>query len=116
MAVVGSLENGLAGNHDILFAESVLDRLGSIVVAASLGVGVLFSAVSVFIYQGCIAMGASFPKQFLTDPVITQMSAIGGLLVAAMGFNMLEVVNIEVANLLPVIFLPLVYIVVMQIF
>ena len=116
MAVVGSLESGLAGNHDILFAKSVLDGLGSIVFAASLGIGVLFSAVSVFIYQGCITMGASFLKQFLTDPVITQMSAVGGLLIVAMGFNMLEVVKIKVANLLPAVFLPLVYFMIVQLF
>lgn len=109
MAVVGSLESGLAGNHDILFAKSVLDGLGSIVFAASLGIGVLFSAVPVFLYQGSITMGASFLKQFLTDPVISQMSAVGGLLIVAMGFNMLDMVKIKVANLLPAIFLPLIY-------
>ena len=116
MAVVGSLESGLAGNHDILFAKSVLDGLGSIVFAASLGIGVLFSAVSVFVYQGGITMGASFLKQFLTDPVISQMSAVGGLLIVAMGFNMLEVVKIKVANLLPAVFLPLLYFMILQLF
>ena len=116
MAVVGSLESGLAGNHDILFAKSVLDGLGSIVFAASLGIGVLFSAVSVFVYQGGITMGASFLKQFLTDPVISQMSAVGGLLIVAMGFNMLEVVKIKVANLLPAVFLPLLYFMIVQLF
>jgi uncharacterized membrane protein YqgA involved in biofilm formation len=116
MAVVGSLESGLTGNHDTLFAKSVLDGLGSIIFAGSLGVGVLFSAASVFLYQGSITLGASFLKQFLTDPVITQMSAIGGLLIVAMGFNMLEVVKIKVANLLPGIFLPLIYFMIVQLF
>lgn len=109
MAIVGSLESGLTGNHGILFAKSVLDGLGSIIFAGSMGIGVLFSAGSVFLYQGCITMGASFLKQFLTDPVVTQMSAVGGLLIVAMGFNMLELVKIKVANLLPGIFLPLIY-------
>ena len=116
MAVVGSLESGLTGNHDILFAKSVLDGLGSIVFSASMGIGVLFSAVSVFIYQGAITLGASFLKQFLTDPVISQMSAVGGLLIVAMGFNMLEVVKIKVANLLPAVFLPLIYFMAVQLF
>ena len=116
MAVVGSLESGLTGNHDILFAKSVLDGLGSIIFSASLGIGVLFSAVSVFLYQGCITMGASFLKQFLTDAVISQMSAVGGLLIVAMAFNMLDIVKIKVANLLPAIFLPLIYFMIVHLF
>ena len=116
MAVVGSLESGLTGNHDILFGKSVLDGLGSIIFSASLGIGVLFSAVPVFLYQGSITMGASFLKLFLTDPVISQMSAVGGLLIVAMGFNMLEVVKIKVANLLPAVFLPLIYFMLVEFF
>ena len=61
-------------------------------------------------------MGASFLKQFLTGPVISQMSAVGGLLIVAMGFNMLDIVKIKVANLLPAIFLPLVYFMLVQLF
>jgi uncharacterized membrane protein YqgA involved in biofilm formation len=116
MALVGSLESGLTGNHDTLFAKSVLDGLGSIIFSASLGIGVLFSAVSVFFYQGCITMSASFLKPFLTGAVISQMSAVGGLLIVAMGFNMLDMVKIKVANLLPAIFLPLVYLMLVQLF
>ncbi len=109
MAIVGALESGLTGNHDTLFAKSVLDGLGSIIFAASMGIGVLFSAASVFLYQGLITVSASFMKQFLTPEVITQMSAVGGLLIVAMGFNMLEMVKIKVGNCLPAIFIPLLY-------
>lgn len=116
MAIVGALESGLTGNHDTLFAKSVLDGLGSIIFAASMGIGVLFSAVSVFLYQGLITVSASFMKQFLTPEVITQMSAVGGLLIVAMGFNMLEVVKIKVGNCLPAIFIPLVYYMFKQLF
>jgi uncharacterized membrane protein YqgA involved in biofilm formation len=116
MAIVGSLESGLTGNHDTLFAKSVLDGLGSILFAASLGIGVLFSAVSVFLYQGCITLGASVLKQFLTGPVISQMSAVGGLLIVAMAFNMLDIAKIKVANLLPAIFIPLVYFMLVELF
>ena len=116
MAIVGALESGLTGNHDTLFAKSVLDGLGSIIFAASLGIGVLFSAASVFLYQGLITVSASFMKQFLTPEVITQMSAVGGLLIVAMGFNMLEMVKIKVGNCLPAIFIPLVYHIFKQLF
>jgi uncharacterized membrane protein YqgA involved in biofilm formation len=109
MAIVGSLESGLTGNHDILFAKSVLDGLASIVFSATLGIGVMFSAASVFLYQGTITITASFMKQFLTTEVITQMSGVGGLIIVAMGFNMLNMTKIRVGNILPAIFLPLVY-------
>jgi uncharacterized membrane protein YqgA involved in biofilm formation len=115
MAVVGSLESGLTGNHDILFAKAVLDGFGSIIFAASMGIGVLFSAASVFVYQGLITISASFMKQFLTSEVIAQMSAVGGLLIVAMGFNMLEMVKIKVSNCLPAIFIPLLYYMLKQI-
>ena len=116
MAIVGALESGLTGNHDTLFAKSVLDGLGSIIFTASMGIGVLFSAASVFLYQGLITVSASFMKQFLTPEVITQMSAVGGLLIVAMGFNMLEMVKIKVGNCLPAIFIPLVYFIFKQLF
>jgi uncharacterized membrane protein YqgA involved in biofilm formation len=74
-----------------------------------MGIGVLFSAASVFLYQGLITISASFMKQFLTPEVITQMSAVGGLLIVAMGFNMLEMIKMKVGNSLPAMFLPLVY-------
>ncbi len=114
MAIVGSLESGLAGNHDILFAKSVLDGLASIVFSAMLGIGVIFSAGSVFLYQGLITITASFMKQFLTTEVITQMSAVGGLIIVAMGFNMLDITKIKVGNILPAIFLPLVFYMIKQ--
>jgi uncharacterized membrane protein YqgA involved in biofilm formation len=116
MAIVGALESGLTGNHDTLFAKSVLDGLGSIIFAASMGIGVLFSAASVFLYQGFITVSASFMKQFLTPEVITQMSAVGGLLIVAMGFNMLGMVKIKVGNCLPAIFVPLAYYMFKQLF
>jgi uncharacterized protein len=109
LAIVGSLESGLTGHHDTLFAKSVLDGLGSILFAATMGIGVLFSAASVFLYQGGISVSASFAKEFLTPEVITQMSAVGGLLIVGMGLNMLGVTRIKVGDILPAVFIPLLY-------
>ncbi len=109
LAIVGSLESGLMGNHDILLAKSVLDGLGSILFAATMGIGVLFSAVPVFLYQGAIAITASFAKQLLTPEMIAQVSAVGGLLIVGMGFNMLGVLKIKVGDMLPAVFVPLLY-------
>ncbi|HDR17113.1 MAG TPA: DUF554 domain-containing protein [Desulfobacteraceae bacterium] len=109
LAIVGSLESGLAGDHRTLFAKSLLDGIASIVFASTMGSGVLLSSVSVFVYQGAITLSASFVSRSLTPEVIAEMSAVGGLLIAAIGFNMLEVKRIRVGNMLPAIFLPLLY-------
>ena len=109
MAIVGSLESGLAGTHETLYAKSVLDGITSIVFASTLGIGVLLSSLSVFVYQGLITVSASIMSRFLTPEVINEMSAVGGLLIMAIGFNLLEFKRIRVGNLLPAIFLPIIY-------
>jgi uncharacterized membrane protein YqgA involved in biofilm formation len=109
MAIVGSIQSGPAGNHEILFAKSILDGAISIVFAASLGIGVAFSAIPVFIYQAGIALAAMGVRDLLSPDIIREMSAVGNLLVAAIGFNFLGVKEIRVANLIPAIFIPLVY-------
>ena len=109
MAIVGALESGLTGNHQTLFAKSALDGLFSIIFASSFGIGVLFSSVSVFIYQGMITLTSSLMKPFLIPAVINQMSGVGGILIMAIGINLLEIQKIKVGNMLPAIFIPLVY-------
>lgn len=116
MAVVGSLESGLTGSHQTLFAKSVLDGISSIVLASSMGIGVLFSALSVLIYQGIITLGASALQPFLGTEVIREMSAVGGLLILAIGFNMLDLPKIKVGNMLPAIFIPLLYYMLLPLF
>ncbi|MDM8537641.1 DUF554 domain-containing protein, partial [Desulfobacterales bacterium HSG17] len=100
MAIVGSMESGLTGNHQTLFAKSVLDGVASIVFASSMGIGVIFSAVSVFIYQGFITITASLVKPYLIPEVVAQMSAVGGLLIMAIGINLLEIKKIRIGNML----------------
>ncbi|MBR0598065.1 DUF554 domain-containing protein [Sinanaerobacter chloroacetimidivorans] len=106
MAIVGAMQSGLQGNHEMLFAKSILDGVISIVFASTMGIGVAFSAVPVFLYEGAIALGAGFIKDMLTTEIITEMSAVGSLLIAALGFNFLEIKEIKVANMIPAIFLP----------
>lgn len=110
MAIVGAMESGLSGNHEMLFAKSILDGVVAIIFTYEMGIGVAFSAVPTFIYEGLIALGAISVKGWLTDEIITEMSAVGGLLIAAIGFNFLGVKEIKVANLVPAIFLPWVFI------
>ncbi len=109
MAIVGSLESGLTGNHQTLFAKSILDGVTSIIFASAMGLGVMFSSISVFFYQGLITITAVFMKNFLVPETIEQMTSVGGLLILAIGLNMLKITTIRVGNLLPGIFLPLVW-------
>ena len=111
---MGSLESGLTGSHETLFAKSLLDGITSVVFAATFGSGVIFSALPVLVYQGAITLGASLLKPFLTAEVIAQMSGVGGLLIAAIGINMLQLARIKIGNMLPAIFLPLIYFIVRQ--
>lgn len=109
MAIVGSLESGLSGNHQTLFAKSILDGVASIILSSTLGLGVAFSSLSVLIYQGTITICASYIKPFLSVEVIGQMSSVGGLLIMAIGVNLLELKKISVGNMLPAIAIPFVY-------
>lgn len=105
MAVVGSLEDGLTGNYQILLVKSMLDGIFSMLFAASMGVGVLFSAIPVLVYQGAISIGAGFLKPILTGVMLDNITALGGVLIAGLGLNLLGVTRIRVANLLPGILL-----------
>lgn len=103
MAIVGSLESGLNGNHSTLYAKSILDGISSIIFASTLGIGVMLSAIIVFIYQGSITLVASFLSMFLNEVVINNMTAVGSLLIVGLGLNILGITKIKVSNLLPAI-------------
>ncbi|HZJ87014.1 MAG TPA: DUF554 domain-containing protein [Erysipelothrix sp.] len=109
LAIVGSLESGISGNHNTLFAKSMLDGISSIIFASALGVGVMFSALSVFLYQGTITLLASFLKPIFTTVLINEISAIGGILIMAIAINMMNIKKIKIGNMLPSIFIPILY-------
>jgi len=109
MAIIGSLEDGLYGKTDILFAKAMLDGISSIVFSATLGIGVMFSSLSVLVYQGGITALAGVLKPLLSDVVVSQMSLVGSILILAIGFNLLEMKKFKVGNMLPAIFIPLIY-------
>ena len=107
MAIVGALQDGLTGDHSTLFAKALLDGISAIIFGASLGIGVSFSAVAVFLYQGIIALLASFLSPFLGDAVIAEMTCVGSLLILVLGTNLLNVTKIKVMNLVPAVFFPI---------
>ncbi len=111
MAVVGSIEDGINGNPGTLYAKSMLDGVSAIFFASTMGVGVLFSSVPVFLYQGTITLLASSIKDILNTYVISQLTATGGLLIVGIGLNILGIAKIKIGNLLPsiVIVVPFAY-------
>lgn len=107
MAIVGALESGLSGNHDTLFAKTILDTVSSVVYSSAMGFGVALSAIPVLLYQGAIALGASLLSPLLTDIVIDEMKAVGSLLIVALSLNMLGLTKIKVMNAVPAVFFPI---------
>jgi uncharacterized protein len=109
MAILGSMDSGLRHNHDILYTKSMLDGFSSIIFASTLGIGVLFSAIPVFLYQGVIAVASTFISSFISESllqsIITEVTAAGGILIVGIGLNILDIKRVNVANLLPAIFI-----------
>ncbi len=111
MAVVGSLEAGLSDKADTLLAKAALDGVSAIIFASSFGIGVVFSAIPLTLYQGGIALLAGVLAPLLTDELIREISAVGSILILALGLNMLGVTKerIRVGNMLPAILVPCAY-------
>lgn len=104
MTIVGSLNAGLLGDNEMLFTKSLLDLISSILLSVSLGIGVLFSAAFVFLFQGSIVLLAGFLEPILSASAIAEITCVGSLMIIALGFNIIGIAKIKVANYLPAIF------------
>lgn len=104
MAIMGALQDGFSGRPTILYAKAALDGVASIALASTMGIGVLFSAIPVALYQGSITLAAGSVKAVLTEAVILEMNAVGGLLIAAIGLDLLGIKRLPVGNMLPAVF------------
>ena len=109
MAVVGSIKDGLEGDGSMLFAKSILDFVIVMVFSSTFGLGVMFSAVPLGIYQGGITLCAVFIEPYLTDAMISGMSFVGSVLICAVGLNLLRPGLVKVGNMLPALFVPVVW-------
>ncbi len=103
MAIVGAIEDGLAGNPGTLLAKAGIDGVASIMFAATLGVGVALSAVPVLLYQGSISLLAAHLEPLLTPALVADISATGGILIVAIGVDLLGMARMRTVNLLPAI-------------
>ncbi len=105
MTIVGSLEAGLQGNYDVLFTKSAMDGFMALVLAATYGPGVLFSAASVFVIQGAITLGAGALSPLFTDSILVEVGALGGYLILMIALNLLKLKPMKTSNFLPAILL-----------
>ena len=110
MAVMGSLEAGLRDNHQILITKAIIDGIASVILATTKGAGVMLSALAILLYEGGIMVLAQFVAPYLSESIVYAMSAVGSLLLVALGLNLLELTKIKVMNFLPAMFLPIVLI------
>jgi uncharacterized membrane protein YqgA involved in biofilm formation len=109
MAIVGSIEDGISGDYSILVIKSLLDFITAMILASVLGIGVIFSSISVLLYQGAIFLLAREAQGFLQPEVVRSLSMVGNILLIAIGFNFMEIKKIKVANLLPALVIPIIY-------
>ncbi len=107
MAIVGSLQSGLTGDHQMIYTKSFLDFTAAIIFASTLGVGVLFSSAFVLIYQGTIVLFAHYIAPYLTDRTVAEMTCAGSLIIVGLALNMLGITKLKVMNYVPAIFLPI---------
>ena len=116
MAIVGSIEAGVSGNNETLYIKAILDGISAIVFTATLGYGVIFSGISVLIYQGSIVLLGVQLESFLTDDMINEIYAVGGVLIMGIGITMLEIKKIHVGDLLPAVLIPVIWFLILSIF
>ena len=110
MSIIGSFKAGIQKDYTIIFTKSVLDGFMSIGFAASMGVGTAFSCISILLYQGALTLLATFISPFVTDALITELSAVGGCMIMMIGLNLLEIKKIKTANYLPSMILVVIFV------
>lgn len=108
MTIVGSIQSGLVGDHSLLYTKSLLDFVSSIILASTMGIGVLLSSAFVLVFQGSIALVANIAGQGLSDAVIAGMSTVGSVLIVGLGLNVMGVTKLKIMNYLPAVFFPIV--------
>lgn len=104
MTIVGSLNSGLKGDHTMIFTKSTLDFFSSMMLSASLGIGVPFAALFVLVFQGGIVLLAGLIEPLLSDSAIVEITCVGSLMILALGFNLTGIGKFKVANYLPALF------------
>ena len=101
MTILGAIEEGMGGKPELLLIKSLMDGISAIALTVAFGIGVLFSAIPLLIFQGGLTLIASFAGEFINPVYITEITATGGVILIGLGLNLLEIKKIKVVNLLP---------------
>lgn len=114
MAILGGLDSGMREDHGILYTKSILDGFTAMVLTSTLGIGVILSIIPVFLYQAAITLLAAkinnYVPEVILNSLITEITAIGGILIIAIGLNILKLIEIRVTNLLPALIIVIFFI------
>lgn len=107
MSIMGALDSGLRGDHTVLLAKSVIDGVSAVIFASTLGIGVAFAGITVFLWEGGIALLASFVAPLLTSAVVAEITFVGSLLILGISFNLLGMTKLRLLNMIPAMFFPI---------
>lgn len=107
MTIMGSMDSGLKNDHTVLIAKSVIDGISSIIFASTMGIGVAFAGLSVFVIEGGLSLLASLVAPLLTEVVINEITFVGSLLIMGISFNLMGLTKLKLLNMMPAMFLPL---------
>ncbi len=116
MAVLGSFNAGINKDYTLIFTKSILDGFMAIVFAAAMGIGTAFSAITVFVYQGLLTLCSTWIAPYVTEEMLTELSAVGGAAIVMIGMNLLKLRTIKTANYLPAIVLAVVFVIIKNAF
>lgn len=111
MAILGSFQAGIDHDYTLIFTKSILDGFMAIVFAASMGIGTLFSFIAILLYQGALTLLSSFIAPYISDLMLTELTACGGAMIIMIGFNLLSIKNIKTANFLPGLLFVVLYVI-----
>ncbi|MEG0291199.1 MAG: DUF554 domain-containing protein [Anaerovoracaceae bacterium] len=107
-AIIASLKAGLEGDYQMLYTKAILDGIPAMLLASTLGIGVIFSALMVFIYQGAFVILAQYIAPYLGEAVTAEIGCIGSLIIIGMALNVMKISNLKIMNLAPAIFMPII--------
>ncbi|QUH29801.1 DUF554 domain-containing protein [Vallitalea guaymasensis] len=109
LSILGPIESALKGDNTLLFTNAMLDGITSMILATTFGIGIMLSGVILFAWQGTIFLLAQFIGPYATPEILNQISIIGGILIFSTGINILEIKKIKTINLIPALFIPVIY-------
>lgn len=109
LSILGPIESALKGDNTLLFTNAILDGITSLILASTFGIGIILSALILFIWQGTIFLSANAISPYITPEILGQVSIIGGILIFSTGINILKITKIKTLNILPALFIPIIY-------